>query len=129
MIDRVLPNIVSDRLAETRDFYVGLLGFAVNYESDWFINLSAPGEPKREIGIWRRDHELVPVEVRYPPQGVILTIVVDDVDTVYKSAIIKGVPVVAPPRDLFYGQRSCLLADPNGLIIDVSTPVAEPEAT
>jgi PhnB protein len=53
---------------------------------------------------------------------MILTVVVDDVDAVHAEAVRRGVAVVAPPRDLFYGQRSCLLVDPNGLLLDVSTP-------
>jgi uncharacterized glyoxalase superfamily protein PhnB len=88
MISRTFPNILSDRVAETRDFYCSLLGFTL----------------------------------RAAPPGVVLTVVVDDVDAVHASAVRRGVPVVAPPRDLFYGQRSCLLVDPKGLLVDVSTP-------
>ena len=34
-VSRVLPAILSDRLAETRDFYVHLLGFQIAFESDF----------------------------------------------------------------------------------------------
>ncbi|MDF5757203.1 VOC family protein [Spongiactinospora sp. TRM90649] len=124
-VDRVLPNIVTDRVSETRDFYVDLLGFTVNFAADWYVQISAPGDVRREIGIWRRDHELIPDEAGGPPGGVILTVVVDDVDAVHERAVGMGVPVLAPPRDLFYGQRSCLVRDPNGLVVDVSTPVGD----
>ena len=36
---RILTNICSDDLAASRDFYVALLGFEVNYDSDWYIQL------------------------------------------------------------------------------------------
>ena len=36
---RMLTNLCSDRLTESRDFYISLLGFEVNYDS-------AIGEPK-----------------------------------------------------------------------------------
>ncbi|MEU6997363.1 VOC family protein [Nonomuraea sp. NPDC046570] len=124
-IDRVLPNILSDRLPETRDFFVGVLGFQVNFDEDWFVQLSAPGDVKREVAVWRRDHELIPEAYRdRDPRGMILTVIVDDVDAVHARAAEKGVTIVAPPRDQFYGQRSCLMLDPNGLLVDVSTPTA-----
>lgn len=121
-IRRVFLNILSDRLPATRDFYVQLLGFQVAFESDWFINLQEPTQPLNELGIWRRDHELVPEAFRAAPQGAILSFVVDDVDAVFADASDRAVKIVAPPRDLFYGQRSLLVADPNGLLVDISTP-------
>jgi catechol 2,3-dioxygenase-like lactoylglutathione lyase family enzyme len=36
---RILTNICSDQLAESRDFYVALLDFEVSYDSDWYIQL------------------------------------------------------------------------------------------
>ena len=36
-----------------------------------------------ELGFIRRDHELVPEPFRQLPQGMYLTIVVDEVDTVF----------------------------------------------
>jgi len=122
-VNRVVTNILSDHLAETRDFFVELLGFQVNFDEDWYVHLSAPGSPALEVAVWRRDHELIPETYRQRPAGTILTVVVDDVDVVHKRAGDMGVTIVAPPRDRFYGQRSCLLLDPNGLLVDISTPV------
>jgi catechol 2,3-dioxygenase-like lactoylglutathione lyase family enzyme len=119
-VRRAFPNILSDRLPETRDFYVGLLGFEVGYDSDWFVALV--GDGGHELGIWQVGHELVPPSYRAEPAGLILTFVVDDVDEIHGVARRAGLPVVAPPRDLFYGQRQMLLTDPNGLLVDVSTP-------
>jgi catechol 2,3-dioxygenase-like lactoylglutathione lyase family enzyme len=122
-VNRVVTNILSDRLAETRDFFKELLGFQVNFDEDWYVHLSAPGNPALEVAVWRRDHELIPETYRQRPAGAILTVVVDDVDAVHERAGALGLTVVAPPRDQFYGQRSCLLLDPNGLVVDISTPV------
>ncbi|MBA2490848.1 MAG: VOC family protein [Gammaproteobacteria bacterium] len=74
------------------------------------------------FGIWRRDHELVPTEYQTIPQGIILIFVVDDCDAVYTRAVEKQIAIIRPPKDLFYGQRSFLARDPNGVLIDVSTP-------
>lgn len=118
--NRVFVNLLSDDLGATRDFYVQLLGLTVDFEEDWYVHLSAPGG--LELGVLRRDHETVPVDHRAAPAGVIVTIVVDDVDATYERAQRYNAHIVEPPRDLFYGQRRLLLADPCGTLVDVSTP-------
>ena len=37
---RSFPTVLSDRLPETRDFYVALLGFEVAFDSDWYVALT-----------------------------------------------------------------------------------------
>lgn len=124
-VNRAFASVLSDRLPETRDFYTGLLGMSAVYDSDWFVCLQDPVNAAMELGIWRRDHELVPEAYRGAPSGTILTFVVDDVEAVYAAAREQGRDVVEPPRNTFYGQRSMLIKDPNGQLVDVSTPVAE----
>lgn len=121
-VSRAFPNILADDLPATRDFYVDLLGFRVAFDSDWFVNLASSGTPTYELGIWRRDHELVPVPFQQSPAGCILSFIVDDVDAVHADAVERGLHIVAAPRDLFYGQRQMLLTDPAGALVDVSTP-------
>lgn len=134
-VSRAFANVLTDDIATSRDFYVELLGLAVAFDSDWFVNLtsgaldieSGHGEPAAELGIWRRDHELVPEGFRQRPGGVMLTFVVDDVDAVHAAARQRGVTIVTEPRNQFYGQRRLLLADPNGTLIDVSSPITMSE--
>lgn len=133
VVSRAFANVLTDDVAGTRDFYVGLFGLTVAFDSDWFVNLTsnspnAEGStPTSELGIWRRDHELIPAGFRNTPSGTVLSFVVDDVDAVHAEAQHQGLSIVAEPRDLFYGQRQLLLTDPNGALVDVSTPT-EPTA-
>ncbi|MCD2194101.1 VOC family protein [Actinomycetospora endophytica] len=126
VMQRAYSTILSDRLPETRDFYVGLLGFEVTFDSDYYVALATTpevdGEPVCELGIWAVGHEMVPPPYRADPAGIVLTFVVDDVDALHVQARRQGIPVVAPPRDQFYGRRRMLVTDPNGLLVDVSTP-------
>ena len=120
--ERLLTNITTDRLAESRDFYVQHFGFEVGYDSDWFVNLLSP-DKRLEIGLLQQDHELLPEAFReQSPAGVYLTFVVPDVNEWYEAAKAARVPILPPPEDTFYGQRRCLVEDPNGLLNDVSTP-------
>ena len=121
-LKRILTNICSDRLVESRDFYVVLLGFTVKYDSDWYVQLASSENPEFELGIIRRDHELVPYDHQTNPSGVYITFVVTNVDQVYRQALAMGLSIVQPPRNEFYGQRRFLTVDPNGCLIDICSP-------
>lgn len=121
-ISRCFVNICSDDLAVTRDFYVNLLGFKTSFDSDWFVLLTA-GDSHTSIGIMQRDHEVVPKLARGNATGMYVTVVVDDLEKVFAQARELNVPIAEEPTDLFYGQRRMLVIDPNGVLVDVSSPI------
>lgn len=123
-IARLITNICSQDLAASRDFYTQLLGMAIAFDSDWYVQVVSGGECPLELGIIQQDHELIPSDFQAAPQGCYLTFVVEDVDVIYRRAQHLGAKIVQPPRDEFYGQRRLLLTDPNGLLIDVSSLIA-----
>lgn len=124
---RVLTNICSDDLPSSRDFYVGLLGFEVNYDSDWYVQLRSPTNKALEFGIISRKSELVPSQFQKPPTGMYVTFVVPDVDAVFARAKSLGLHIVQEPRNEFYGQRRFLTLDPNGCLIDICSPWSDEE--
>jgi catechol 2,3-dioxygenase-like lactoylglutathione lyase family enzyme len=121
---RILTNICSDRLAESRDFYVTLLGFEVSYDSDWYIQLCSPSNKELEFGIILRTHSLVPPEYQTAPSGMYLTFVVPDVDLVYEKALAMGLRIVQEPKNEFYGQRRFLTLDPSSCLVDICSPLS-----
>jgi catechol 2,3-dioxygenase-like lactoylglutathione lyase family enzyme len=126
---RIITNVCADDLAASRDFYVQLLGFTVNYDSDWYVQLRGPRPERCEFGIIRRTHELVPVPFQTPPSGMYVTFVVPDVDALHARAVAMGAHIVQAPRDEFYGQRRFLVLDPAGCLLDLSAPFSERERT
>lgn len=123
MITRTFPIVVADDLAAMRDFYTGFLGFTAAYDSDWFIDLQSPGEPLLEIGVWVAGHELLPAGLAGPPQGVMIDVVVDDVDRSYADARDRALEILIELRDEPYGQRRFVTKDPAGTFVEVSTPI------
>ena len=119
---RILTNICSDDLQESKTFYVNLLDFQVKYDSDWYVQLCLPTDPETEFGVIQRDHELVPEAYQNAPNGMYVTFVVDDVDVAYERAVDMGVPIIREPRNEFYGQRRFLVTDPSGCLIDICSP-------
>jgi catechol 2,3-dioxygenase-like lactoylglutathione lyase family enzyme len=121
-INRVLYNIMTADLGATKDFYLRLLDMHLLYESDWYIVLKPTEDAPHELGIIDVNHQVVPEAYRATPQGAYVTFVVDDVLTTFGRAKELGLDVIQEPTDLFYGQRRMLLRDPNGLLVDVSSP-------
>ena len=119
-VTRLLPNICTDRMVETRDFYVDLLGFVVGFEHPgWYIQLSSPTNPQLQIGILRRDYEFTPNAFQKRPQGVIISAQVEDVDAAYAAVLKRGFDVAHELCDEDFGMRRFMVADPNGLLVNI----------
>lgn len=119
-VTRLLPNICTDRMEETRDFYVELLGFVVGFEHQgWYIQMASPTNPQLQIGIMRRDHEFTPKAFQYPAQGVIISVQVEDVDAAYSGVRERGFKIAHELCDESFGMRRFMVADPNGLLINM----------
>jgi len=119
---RILTNITTDDLEQSKRFYVGLLGLEIKYDSDWYVQLCVPGNSEIEYGLIKRDHDLVPEGFRNHPSGMYVTFVVDDVDEIYKRAVEMDIDILQQPRNEFYGQRRFLIKDPSGCLIDICSP-------
>ena len=119
-VTRVLPNICTDRMEETRDFYVDLLSFVVGtVHSGWYIQLVSPTDPRLQIGIVQRDAEFTPKVFQRPTQGVIISVQVDAVDAVHAAAVKRGLQIAQRLRDQDFGMRHFMVVDPNGLLVNV----------
>lgn len=123
-VNRLITNICSDNLGESRDFYTSLFALELAYDSDWFVQLISP-DKTLELGIISRTSEMVPKDFQQNPQGFYLTFVVENADEIYKIALSKAFEIVSPPADTFYGQRRLLLKDPNGALVDISSPIKD----
>lgn len=55
--------------------------------------------------------------------GVIVVLEVDDVDALHERAAEAGADVRLEPTDVDWGRRMCLVADPDGYILEISRPL------
>ncbi len=120
-IGRLLVNLCSKNLEQSKQFYTSLFSFRVDYDSDWFVHLISNGTGL-EVGIISQLHEVVPVEAQGCISGVYLTFVVEDVDNLYEKAKQLNCHILQPPEMTFYGQKRMLLSAPEGTVCDVSSP-------
>jgi len=121
-ITRFMTNICSDNLSESRDFYTKLFDFKIDYDSNWFVHLISK-DKQIELGIIDRTNKIVPKEYQNSPQGIYITFVVENADDIFEIAKKENFKIIEEPQNTFYGQRRLLLKDPNGTLIDVSSPI------
>ena len=115
----LFPDVCTERLAASRDFYRELLGFEVVFENEWYVQLRLPDEPAAQIAFVERGHASVPAGHGRAPQGVLVTVELDDATACHARARALGLEVVYPLRDEAWGQRHFMVLDPNGLLVDV----------
>ena len=110
-IRRVVPDIISERIEASREFYVGFLGFDVGMDMGWVITLVSPNNPTAQVILLRAESN-----AGVNPH---ISIEVDDVDEAYARAKDRGVPIVYPLTDEPWGVRRFFVIDPNGIVINL----------
>jgi catechol 2,3-dioxygenase-like lactoylglutathione lyase family enzyme len=108
-INRAVPNIRSDRPAETRDFFVDLLGFKVVMDLGWVVTVASPTNHSVQVTIIGNDDMAAPG----------LSVEVTDVDAVHATAVEQGSEIAYPLRDEDWGVRRFMLREPSGTIVNV----------
>jgi len=125
MLTSFYPVICTARLQESLDFYTGMFGFETTFESDWYVSLRRRGSLPYELALLDFAHPTLPEAYRVPVRGVLLNFEVEDVDAEWERLVVgEGVPAELELRSEDFGQRHFIVADPNGVLIDVITPIA-----
>jgi catechol 2,3-dioxygenase-like lactoylglutathione lyase family enzyme len=109
MASRAVPNIKSDRPAETRDFFVDLFGLEVVMDLGWVVTVASPTNPSVQVTIISNDDMAAP--------GI--SVGVADVDGVHAKAVEQGLEIVYPLRDEEWGVRRFMLREPSGTVVNV----------
>ena len=116
-IKRVDSTISTNKLQESKEFYMQHFDFRLVYESDWYIELIARDLPN---GIsftlpQREEGEF------FNGKGLIISFEVDDVDAEYDRLKAEDVQIYQEMQDKPWGERSFVIDDPNGVHIYIYT--------
>ena len=113
-------GIVTEKLTETKKFYLEMLDFGVIFENEFYLLLHTPNNAA-EISFLLPNHPSQQALFQKPftGQGMYLTIEVDDVDKVYNELKNKGVEIKIDIRNEPWGDRHFAIQDPNGIGIDI----------
>ena len=110
-VQRIKPNIRSDRFAESRAFYIGVIGLEEHGSLDWILFF---GTDSREVQLSVMS---LHIKAHIHPD---VSIEVDDVDAAYARALEAGAEIVYPITDEDWGLRRFFVRDPNGAVINVT---------
>ena len=108
-ISRAVPNLKSEQPAETREFFVGLLGFEVAMDLGWVTTVASPANRSAQVTIISNDDPAAP--------GV--SVEVADVDALHARAVEQGFEIAYPLRDEEWGVRRFMLREPGGTTVNV----------
>ena len=113
-------GIITDKIAETKEFYTKILNFGVTFENEFYLLMHTP-EHESEISFLLPEHPTQQpfFHKSFEGKGVYLTIETDNVDELYKTIKEMGVEIKIDIRDEPWGDRHFAIADPNGIGIDI----------
>lgn len=119
-LSSVYPVLCTADLAASKDFYVRLFGYEVTFEADWYLSLR---RGPYELALLDHEHPTLPAAYRRPVTGLLINFEVADVDAEWERLVVReGLAPELPLRDEDFGQRHFIVADPNGVLVDVITP-------
>ncbi|WP_432570133.1 VOC family protein [Kineococcus sp. SYSU DK005] len=132
------PVILSTDVAAAARFWRTHFGFSTTFEVDWYVSLrhqqdhqdqqdpQNPQNPQQwELGIVAAEHDTVPTTHRRPTGALLINLEVDDVDEQYRRLVLDGpLTAVLPLRSEPFGQRHFIVPAPDGVLVDVITPIA-----
>lgn len=117
------PVIMTADVAGTAAFYRAHFGFVALFEADWYVHLQSAEDPSVNLAVLDGDHATIPESGRGRVGGLLLNFEVEDVDAVHDRFVAAGLPVLLGLRDEAFGQRHFITADPNGVLLDIITPI------
>src|SRR5438552_3717486 len=113
-IQRVVPDISSVKMDESRKFYTEFLGFDIGMDMGWIMTFVSPQNPTAQLTV---------LKAQPSSQAPAISIEVDDVDSVHARAVEQGIGIVYPLTSEPWGVRRFFAVDPNGVVINVVSHV------
>lgn len=129
MTMKLNAGVITEKLQETKTFYVDQLGFGVSFENDFYLLLHTPNH-QAEIAFLLPNHpsQITPIfRNAYDGKGMYFTIEIEDVDKLYAEYKSKGLPIEVELKDEVWGDRHFSIVDPNGIGIDFVKYIAPSE--
>ncbi|NTU52870.1 MAG: glyoxalase [Chlorobiaceae bacterium] len=103
----------TDKVAESRDFFVRYFGARVTFDCGWYVNLEfgSPVSSLQFMAATQPEHRLS------SSAGLMYNFAVDDVDEEHHHLLSEGLTVVVPLDDHPWGDRGFAVQDPNGITL------------
>ena len=117
------PVLMTEDVAGTVAFYRQHFPFEPAFAINWYVHLAWKNDPKVNLAVVDGRHDSIPDAARGSVSGLILNFEVEDVDAEHERLKASGLPIVQELRSEPFGQRHFIGRDPNGVLIDIITPI------
>jgi len=108
----ISPCITTEKVEESRDFYVKFFGAKVTFDCGWYVSL--------QFGKQSSNLQFMAPQPGQPicnPAGLGYNFSVADVDVEYNLLMAAGLQPVMPLEDHPWGDRGFAIQDPNGVAL------------
>ncbi|MGC4104153.1 VOC family protein [Ferruginibacter sp.] len=113
-IRRIIPNISSNKMDESKVFFVNFLGLNIVMDMHWVVTFASPSNPTAQINIVQSDKEFASND------HITITMEVADVDSLFEKATAAGYEITYPLTNEPWGSvRRFWVKDPNGITINL----------
>lgn len=112
-VRRIVPDIISERIDESREFYSGFLGLDVAMDMGWILNFASPDNPTAQVIVMSTSND------ESPSVAPDLTVEVANVDAAHAQAVRRGLQITYPLTDEPWGVRRFFVMDPNGVVVNL----------
>lgn len=119
-IRRVVPNIYSNDMEQSKQFYTTFLGMELAMDMEWIFTFSSTENPTAQVSIFRNEANK-PLD----NSAVFLSIEVSDVDVWHERAKAQHIEIAYPITNEPWGVRRFFVKDPNGVTINILTHLAQ----
>lgn len=112
--------VLSDTPLESAQFYIQHFGFKPTAELPWFVSLQHPDHSGLFFDLLNKDHAAAGRHLQGKnTSGVMLALVVGDLDAEAKRLRDAGLTFLMDPTDEPWGQRRLQIQAPDGVIVEV----------
>lgn len=113
---RIVPNIYSDNIEKSKEFYIDFLDMELAMDLKWILTFASKKNHFAQITILKNDKKERPNN-----DAIFLSIEVDNVDKLYEKAKVKNIDIIYEIRNEDWGVRRIFVKDPNGATINLLT--------
>ncbi len=102
-IRRIVPNIYSDNMARSKEFYIDFLGMELAMDMGWILTFASEENRTAQVSVFENTR-------KEPPDNtaIFLSVEVSDVEALYQKAKKQVWEIVYPLTDESWGVRRFL---------------------
>ena len=113
-INRIVPNIFSNDLENSKQFYTNFLEMDLVMDMEWILTFASKENPTSQISIIQFDKQ-----GKLDNTATFLSIEVSDIDKLYESAKKQNIEIVYPITEEPWGVKRFFVKEPNGATINL----------